>query len=337
MNANLHTSTGRSPFTLPKNTFFKHFARCASAATLAAFLQFPAFSSCTRWEALPDEGDSPIYIHCTKAPAPEAIDLFFFDTLGMQRLDSYQQIIPSGAPVYGLSRSGARRIVALSGKSGETGLWSGISHYGVLRKHLFCLAEESAGAPLLYGQGVVAPGASRITTLELSPLLAAVRLRSVSCDFSGRPYEGESFYNHKLFLTFAGSESLPLGDADTRTLSWINPGFLDSTAVMALKEPSLLLQNGVGEVGSSRIYPQRDFYCYEGAPTHLVLEGQVGEVFCFYPIRLTGLREGFCLQLDVTLRRMGSSRADIPAESGAIIVKTDIVPWECPEPATIAF
>ena len=332
-------NTGRFSFkTLPRHHyFFEHFARCASAATLAAFLQSPAFfSSCTQETLLPNTKAVLLSLD-TKSSVPEAVDLFFFDTVGVQLLDSYQQVTDLQQTLYGLSGTGAKRLVALSGKTGEVDSWNRIRTYGDLCKHCFSLERDSARSPLLYGTLLLPDGASRQAVLELHPMLTAIRIRSVSCDFIGRPYVGGTFYNQQLFLTYAGSECLPLDTGDNGPVSWMNPGYLDSVAVRRLPEPEMLWQDGCGEIGLQRIFPEKTFYCYPGTQTHLVLAGTIGPITCYYPISLGDLKPDTCVELDITLRRMGSPSPDIPTVSGAFILETQTLPWEEREPYTVAY
>ena len=328
--------TGRYP-SLPRHYFFRHFVRCASAATLAAFLQLPAFfSSCTPL-APPASGDNITLRMETKGPAPEAVDLFFFDTTGVQLLDSYQQVSHFSQNIYGLSGTGVKRLVALSGQAGKTDVWAQVRTYGNLCKHSFSLERDSPDAPLLYGEILLADGASRQASVELRSMLTAIRLRSVSCDFSDRPYAQATFHHQQLFLTYAGSECLPLVAGDGGLVSWMNPGHLDSTALARLPQPEMLSQDGCGEIGRERVYPGQTLYCYPGAPTQLVLAGCIGPITCYYPIPLGELVPDSCLQVDLTLRRMGSPSPDIPTESDAFTIETHTLPWEEREPYTVTY
>lgn len=344
------SNTGRG-YHLNHYFFYKHFACCASAATLTAFLQFPAFvCSCTPvWEALRPQQRTQIYIQWSKNPIPDAIDLFFYDTLGARKLDSYQQILPSAGegPVYGLSGPGAKRLVALSGTVGSLPYWQEIDTYGNLCKLSFSLEREQPESPLLAGECLLEDGVSRLADLPLQTSLCAIRIRSVSCDFSDRPYANYPFRNNKLFLSYAGTECHPLNPGDGYPVSWINPGRLDSAAVRRLPRPEMVLQEGLGELGPERCYPPNlVFYCYAnparessmGQPvTHLVLEGDIGPVHCYYPIPLPGLEAARCYQLDITLRRMGSPDPDIPTHSGSFLLEHQVLPWETYAPYTVLF
>jgi len=308
-------------------------ARRISVAKITAILQLlPAFFSCTPSLAVkPAQADEPthVYIQWTKNPSPEAINLFFFDTLGIRRLDSYQQIVTAqnDSPVYGLSCTGPKHLVVFSGKSGEKESWADICTYNHLKSRSFILQQESALSPLLFGQVSLPDGASRFAAIKLKPLLCSIRLQSVSCDFSGRPYHDYAFHLHKIYLTYAASEYRPMEEGDGQAVSWINPGSLDSLEVMTLPYPEMILQEGPGAVGTTRIYPEQTFYCYPGAPTRLVLEASVGGITCYYPVPLT-LERGSCTELNLTILRMGSPDPDTPTVSGAYSLETRTIPWE---------
>ena len=316
-------------------------ARCTSAATLAAFLQLPAFfSSCNRPTSF-TPAEAPVYtsLRWSKAPAPEAVDLFFFETYGSELLDAYQQVVEPDRtqPIYGMCALGAKRLVALSGMAGETARWADIRTYGNLQKHVFSLADESVRTPRLWGQMHLEEGASRQCVLEMNPLLAAIRFRSVSCDFFGRPYAGKKMQLTQLFLTYAGSEYRPLEGGDGEPVSWVNPGYLDTLALQDFQEPSMVWQKGPGAVGMEAIYPEQTFYCYPGSRTHLVLEARYDTLTCYYPISLPQLVANTCLQLDITLRRLGSADPDTPTVSDAVSLYTQQIPWEKREPSVVTY
>ena len=302
-------------------------ARHASVITLSAIMQFPAFfSSC---DTLRARSERQIYLQSVKYPIQYPVDLFFFDTTGTQLLDAYQQLSPKeGVPIMGLSRSGPKRLVAISGYPATAETWYGIRGYADLCKLSFQLEKDAPSAPMQYGEILVEDGTSREVTLPLNPLLVHIQLRSVSCDYSTQPYSNCSFFNKLIYLTYAGAECRPLGTGDApESLSWLNPGYLDSTAVMCLPRPEMVLQEGCGEIGPSRRNLNRDFYCYPGPNTCLVLEGRVGADICYYPIPIRNMKAGCSYRLDLTIFRKGAPELDMPVESGAVVVESITVPW----------
>ena len=306
-----------------------------SVATITAILQLPAFfcSSCTTRE-FPLVQDSFVsHVLClssTKGLPPESAHLFFFDTTGACNLDAYQLLpdLSTPEPVYGLSSAGAKRLVVLSDGEGPQTEWYDIITYAGLCKHTFSIDQESPDRPLLVGECIVGNEASRRVFLPLHPMLTAIRIRSVSCDFSGRPYAGDTFHNNRLYLSYAGTECHPLGAGDSRPVSWLNAGPLDSALVARLPHPEMLMQEGCGEIGPERLYPQRCFYCYPHPDTRLVLEGRVGDRNCYYPIPLRNMEAGACYELDITLLRLGSPDPDCPVGSDVVSLSLVPAPWD---------
>ena len=331
---------GRKSTTIASISFcLRIFARHASVIPLTAVLQFPAFfSSCTpAGEGAPAQSERQIYIQWTKNPITREADLFFFDTTGTRLLDAYQRIkLVEGQAVKALSRSGPRYIVVLSGLADGPAGWYGIRNYPDLLKNSFFLENDSPHAPLLWGETLVTEAAVDDVQLPLNPVLTHIHLRSVSCDFSALPYSGLTFFNTRLFLSYAGSECRPLGAGDVpEPISWLNAGALDSVSVFSLPHPEMVLQEGCGEIGSNRLYPERDFYCYPSPRTCLVLEGRVGTDVCYYPVPLHGLRPGKTYRLDLTLLRKGVPEPDIPMESGAVRLESLTFPWNHETPKTV--
>ena len=334
--------------------FYPRIASRISVALLAAVLQSPAFfSSCATTKEEKEESSvlrtkAQIYIQWSENPTPDALDVFFFFQEEPRHLDAYQQITEwdQGRTVYALSGNGDRHLVALSGTAGDIYSWTDIQTYGSLGKLLFSLEDENPARPRLIGEADLDQAQSRQTYLTLHPMLCAIRIRSVACDFSKRPYADLPFINNKLYVLNAGWECLPVGDTGGGPVSWMNQGRLDSAAVFRLPRPEMLLQEGCGAIGKARVSPDRTFYCYANpatedglgaSVTRMVLEGSIGGITCYYPISLPGMTPGTCYELDLTLTKMGSPDPDIPVESGTVIVEAGSVPWESREPETLTF
>lgn len=320
-----------------------------SGAIITALMQGPAFlTSCTQANTDPFiRKGRQIYIQWAKNPTPQTLDLFFFDTLGSRNLDAYQQV--NGwdglTPVYGLAGTGAKRLVILSGHSGETPLWAQIRSYGDLCKHSFTLMKDAPEEPLLYGEALLEDGASKEVNLSLRSPMSAIQVRSLACDFGDRPYASSQFSCARIYLQYAGIECRPL-DSEGLPTAWINPGQLDSAAVARLPHPDMILQGGCGTVGPGRVYLNQTFYCYAnpvreatlGQPvTRLVLEGSIDGKPCYYPIELPGLQADELLEMDITLLRMGSPDPDLPVHSETVRTETRTVPWDSYEPYSVSF
>lgn len=291
---------------------------------IAALLQFPAFlASCTQEHAL---------IKIDKAPHLYyygSIDVFVFCNEAPYLLDSYQQFPAGDAPVYVSSGPGSKIIAALSAKEGDLYARAGVRTYPDLFRESFPLLEDSPWAPCFFGTVAVGEGSSRNAAMEVLPLMSSIRVRSVSCDFSGRPYEELCFHNDRLYLVNVVSEFCPLPAEGGRPVSWLNYGALTD-------DHPYIVAGGCGKTGPGRVYPGIVLYCYPNPkgspPTRLVLEGTVGDSRCYYPIDIDVPRGGMAIDLDITLHRMGTQDPDSPAAPGTYSVEYSTVPWHEKEP-----
>lgn len=305
---------------------------------MAALLQLPAFVSSCSQAALPERARSgqQIYIQWNKNPRKPVLDCFYFDTESAQNLDSYQQIPVSGSgSVTAVSTVGPRRLVVVSQNGTQD--WYNVHTYADLCKTRFSLSDEEADSPQMVGEALLGESLSQKCSLSLKPALVRIGLRSVAADFHRYPYAGAPFVCTSLYLSYAVTECLPLaqGAARPAPLSWVNAGEVDSTAVLGLPHPEMLLQEGCGAVGPSPLSVSREFYCYPGKMLRLVLVGTVGEDLCYYPVPLGSLQAGQSYELDLTLTRKGAPQADIPVQAGTVVVETASLPWEWKEPLYI--
>lgn len=293
------------------NFITSSFLRCACRVSVAtsAVLQLPAFfASCTLQPA------KEVHIKINRAEAGRALDIFFFDAEEPYLLDCYQQSVVEDSD-YVLSGPGDKIVAAMPATAGDVYARASVSRLQDLYREVFSLEKDSPDNPLRYGLARVGSGASRSLTLNLNPLLCSIRVRSVSCDFSGRPYGVMDFHNDNLFLINAVSESSPLAAEGGHPVSWTNYGF-------PFSDNPYIYAAGA---------PPATFYCYPNPaakpPTRLVLEGMVGDVHCYYPIDLSLPRGGLSYELDITLHRMGTDNPDCSASPGTYTVEYTTVPW----------
>ena len=318
----------------------KHNKKCIFTARLAcrisvattAFLQLPAFfASCS--------SDAPITVRHTlrierAAASKGVLDVFVFDGEAPYFLDSYQQFPTGRDPVFMVSTPGRKRLVAISSPSGDLYSRVDITRYQDLSKEAFSLLDDSPDNPFSYGEITVGDDYSGIVSMNVKPLLSSIRVRSVSCDFSDRYYSNCGYHNDNLYLINAVSETCPLGAEDGRPVSWLNYGF------PSVQHP-FLETKGIGDIGPERVYCDVTLYCYpnphSAPPTRLVLEGEVGENRCYYPIDLPVQKGGTRLILDITIHRMGTHDPDSPALPGMYTLNYYTEPWYEKEPVIETF
>ena len=294
---------------------------CRMSVASTAVLQIPAFfASCT----VRQEEETGVRIRLDKPAGTEALDIFFFDAREPWMLDSYQQAVPGNECSFVLSGPGEKIVAALPAVSGDLYRRADVARLQDLKREAFSLEQDSPLHPFAYGLARVKEGSSRQFTIQLQPLICSIRVRSVSCDFSGRNYSVCSFHNDNLFLVNVVSESCPLAAEGGHPVSWLNYGF-------PANEMTYVYSEGIGDIGPERVYSGKSFYCYPNPeakpPTRLVLEGTVGDVHCYYPIDIPLPRGGMSYDLDITLHRMGTDSPDCAAEPGTYTVEYNTVPW----------
>lgn len=319
-------------------TVFSRYGRRLSAATRGAICHLPAFLlfACTPF-ALPEETTptmrkSQIYILQSGNATLQGVDLLFFQDEPLQRLDAYQHLDDvTGNRVTGTSSTAARTVVILSNYPTGTYPWSSLRSYESLVDLPFRLDDENPAAPQLYGIS----DAGKMDRVVLRPMLSKITLRSIGCDFSGRPYAGERLQDVRAYLTYASQECRPFAPDDVPT-SWLNAGHLDETATAALAHPETVLADLSPSLGG-RIRPAVSFYCYPnpsdgttfGSPvTRLVIEGKLRGTTYYYPIDLPGLRPDVQYRMDVTLTRAGTTDPDTPAVFGSIRIESRVLDWD---------
>lgn len=278
-----------------------------------------------------------IYIQRSEKTMLRSLDLFFFHDDELRRLDAYQHVeAPSETPVEGIAGSGKHILAAISNYPGDSYSWMDIQSFSQLSSRQFHLEDDDPANPLLYGVTGLEEGRSRSCKLKLEPMLSALRIRSLSCDFSGRAYAGEKLKSISIYLIHVNSVANPLSQDGIREESYINQGYLDRKAVESLSHPEMLYMDLDKDVGEAREEIDCTLYAYPNPIseeslgrtfTRFVIEGSLAGKTCYYPINLPGLGANKKYTMDITLTRMGSPDPDIPAETGSIILETDIKQW----------
>ena len=310
-----------------------------ASVVLSAVLLPPAFYSCQK-TGLPEQKRRfpvQIYIQRSEKTTLRSLDLFFFHDDALQRLDSYQHVEnPSEAPVAGIAGSGKHLVAAISNFPGDSYSWKDIQSSPHLSSRQFHLEDEDPENPLLYGVTHLEEGLSRTCKMKLEPMLSALHLRTLSCDFSGKPYEGKQLEKSSFFILNANSLTHPLDEDGVREESFINPGYLDEGAMERMSHPEMLFQELGRSFGAARENVECTLYTYPnpveeeglGRPfTRFVIAGVLDGKTCYYPINIPGLAAGRKYTMDITLTRMGSPDPDTPAESGTVILEIDTKPW----------
>lgn len=286
------------------------------------------FSACFA-APLKDMHKVQIYIREVEKTTPHSLDLLFFEDGGLMKLDSYERIERwDGAPIAGTSGSGGRKIVAIANYGEDRFAWSDILSYEGLGRKAMELMEENPTSPVMSGETLTLAGRDKGCDIRLHPLLAKIRVNSISADFHGHPYEGEALKDVKVFLMNVHDRCKILS-RKSEPSSWANYR-------ERIYEDSIIFCDSGISVGTSVVFPSISLYCYpndiaEETPetplTRLVIEGTIGGDTYYYPINIPHLEGGKEYKYNITITRKGTSNPDTPADVGAVRFNQGVLPW----------
>lgn len=284
-----------------------------------------------------------------------SMDVFVFNDDPLQRLDCYQRIDDiadwNGKIV---SSSGNRIISVLANIPGDESRWLNVSSRAHLSQISVSLEEERRENAFMSGEIRLDTGSESLagTGLRLEPMAGEIVLRSLSCDFSGKPYEGEKLEDIKVYLINVNAEQGIL-DGSPGRWRFINVGRLEDNDLGRFWRKDLIMQEIPEEVGEDAVYPDIRLWCYTndtaeetpGTPfTRLVIEGKISGRIWYWPINVNrengtgnGIVRNHRYIYDITINRKGSDDPDIPVNTEDIHINLEISQWEEKESYEVLF
>ena len=253
------------------------------------------------------------------------LEVYLFNADTLRRLDSYRLAETGTEALDALSGGGEKLIVALSGTVPPA---EPPRSWYALGERVQRLADENPARPVMSATARFTAGDSRAVVLQLRPLSGRITLRSVRCDFSGKPYEGAVLRKVRAYLINVSDEVALPGDGEPVPRSWMQVGALNSAELARMAHPELLAAE-LPDIGSSAVLPGLSFWAYPNAPqreslghpfTRLVLEGELEGRRCYYPVNVA-VRRDTELVLDLVITRPGTDDPDTPADSDVIRVR----------------
>ncbi len=333
-----------------------HFPPFLGTFTLLSFL--PAFLyGCNAPQALPDSSIPEIVTKISTEAISGKIadlDIFVFRNDRMQRLDCYQKVEDPASWNNEVVSSSGERIIAVCANSGmSAGEWASITSLSYLRNLSFSLENESIAHPFMYGVAEVSPGSSsKNKTLYIRPLMSIVELRSIKCDFRGRPYAGEVLEDVRVYLTNVNAEYRIMEDSEILPTRIINAGRLREEDVALMSDPGMIVRDIEGTIGEKVWRPGIQLACYPnnsttegpGTPfTRLVIEGKIkGETF-YWPLNINKEDNGYGIgrneryRYDITITRKGTKDPDTPVRKEDIDINFSIEKWDEKQECEVIF
>ena len=270
------------------------------------------------------------------------IDLFYFENDRLRRLDAYQRLEWNGAgTVYGISRKGPRIIAAIGNWPGDMPGWAEINSFDSFKGVWSDIRKENPAYPVTSCTAVAEAGGE--CTMKMSPLLARVSVRSISCKFSSGAYSGARLKNVKIYLTNVCSRTKVFETGMSMPSEIINCGRLSETDLSSMEHPEMVFCRLQDEIGPEPVRPDVSLYCYAnnsplesaGSPfTRLVIEGEINGKVYYYPLEINrlkgkgdGVARGRHYIFDITITRKGTDSPDTPAENIAAGMGMEIAEW----------
>lgn len=332
--------TSRRDYVLSKGRVRLFLNGILAASFLLAYILAFLFTSCDcsdfSTEVREDQDTTSFEITLTKAIGTDvsSLDIFIFNDDSLKALDSHQRIsqVQPGV-VRACSRSGKKLIFLLANIPEGSVDWARASRYESFQACCAKLSEETSQTPVMTAKAALKAGSEKSVRLTLEPMMAQIRIQSISCDFSGKPYSGQSMKNVRFYLTNA-SGLCEFGTA-RRPSVFLNCGKLDPAEMSTLKDRNLLFHDYGKEIGTKPVNPGTTLHAYPntgdgneiGKPaTRLVIEGEIDGTTYYYPINLK-LEKNVSYEYGITINRKGTLDPDTPIEVDAVSINCTAKEW----------
>lgn len=284
-----------------------------------------------------------------------SLDIFVFKDEVIKSLDCYQRVEKPENWEGDVSSSSGDRIINICANSQlERDEWPWIRSQDALKKITVSLELESRTSPFMSGEATVSATKGRpyYTDILMRPAVSEICLRSLCCDFTGKPYSGEKLTDIKVYLTNINAECGMLSDGDISPTRLINVGRLCEEDLELFADPGLVYQELAGTVGKSPVRPDIRLWCYPsnvpeespGTPySRLVIEGKISGSTYYWPININrededrGISRNRRYTFDVRITRKGSTDPDIPVNADNMEITFNSEPWEEKEDYQVIF
>lgn len=270
------------------------------------------------------------------------IDLLIFNDDKLQKLDTYQKVSPTSCTtVKAASSSGNKIITAIANGQRERLDWADINSRNGLGRITATLEKEDRNHLLMSGECRTRAGSP--ANISLQRLCSETCVRSISCDFSGRPYEGLEIEDVRIYLTNVNAEAAIIQDEPYLPSRIVNAGAFNEKDMTYFLDRSMIMQEVDGKIGKATRTLDISLLCYPnetqeegpGTPfTKLVIEGRAGGETYYWPLEInrkdgaSGIGRNCRYIYDIRIRRLGQYDPDITADPESIETTMEVKAWE---------
>lgn len=267
-----------------------------------------------------------------------SLDAFFFDSGLQGKLDCYQRIDNPGKICSIASGSGPKTLLLIANSQRDKYEWADIKSLGSISEITLNLEEESIDAPVM--TSILNTTAGEEINLNLTPLRSEIMIRSIRCDFSGKPYSHESFTLRRAYLTYVNASCRVIPEQNSLPSRIINAGLMDEGHLKLFQDKEMIIKKFDQNIKTEPVYLECSLFCYAnnsveesiGTPfTKLVIEGNIGDDTYYYPIKLNsrsgGLCQGHRYIYDIVLTRAGATDPDGEIDESNITINMEVEEW----------
>lgn len=271
----------------------------------------------------------------------ERLDAFVYEDDSLKRLDAYN-IFQTIQGYIGLdSRAGKKKVVLLGNSPIKDYEWHQIQSYTAFEELYHDIENENINKPFSNSILNIHTGGKGKIDVKLKPFLSRIFIRSIKCNFKGKPYENATLKNVKIYLTNISARVYFTQEEFSYPIRFVNQGRLSDWA------ESHIIQS----IGKTCLYPKLELFCFPntcaqdgvGTPfTRLVIEGSIDGQTYYYPININrnpgnGVERNTEYIFDIIITQTGTNDPDIPIEKEEAKVVLKIEKWKEKEEYEIVF
>lgn len=286
------------------------------------------------------------------------MDIFIFNDDALRKIDSYQRTdAGDGMTVDAASRKGPKIVTAIVNPQAESYEWNSISSFESVAGLYADLRMENPDSPLMSGMMHIMADDDSEYCMHVEPVLSEIYVRSIKCDFSGRPYSHAVMENACAYLSNINSLATVISDGDFTPAAPVNTDGYPYESMNSMLHPGMVYAEFGTDIGHDVLKPEIRLYCYPnsseedtaGTPfTRLVIAGDIEGNRYYYPIDInngefvmetghSGIGRNCRYVFDIVIRQTGVTDPSIPVSGETVVINGMIEPWNVLPETEIGF
>lgn len=262
------------------------------------------------------------------------LDVFVYDSDSPMRLDTWEHFDDyDDMSVWIHCGSGDKLICFVANTDCSHWLLTQVQTADAIRQMELSLRDEDPYSPAMTGW-VQLNADKEEEDVVLEPLMARITLNSLSCDFTGKPYEGAPLENVSIYLTNVSASAPLMHSEGFAATDFLNSGRLSDSDIASMHYPAMLRHTLPHPLGPEGMVGPLEFFCYPNetalempgmAFTKLVVQGDIQGKTCYYPISINqqgygyscgphGISRNVHYSVNLHLTRMGSDDPETPVD-----------------------